>query len=101
MDLGDLVPVGVSFVVIAVVLAFGQNILTDVRTDFVTDVASCGLNSTGGTAGTILYTACDYDYNNSVDGQSAVENVSEKLPLLGLVIAAAIIIGILLKAFRQ
>lgn len=80
MDLGDLVPIGVSFVVIAIVLAFGQNILADVKADF--------------TAGSL-------EANSTGDGQTALDNVSEKLPLLGLVIAAAIIIGVLLKAFRQ
>jgi hypothetical protein len=101
MDLGDLVPVAVTFVVVGLVLAFGTNILSDVRSDFVTRTTACGTNSTGGTSGTILYTQCGNDYNSTTQAMAGNSNVSEKLPLLGLVIAAAIIIGVLLKSFQQ
>ena len=80
MDLGDLVPVAIAFVVVGIVLAFGQNILTDVKADF---------------------TANSAEANSTQDAIDANTNLADKLPLLGLVIAAAIIIGVLLKAFRQ
>jgi uncharacterized membrane protein len=80
MDLGDLVPLAVTFVVVGIVIAFGLNILSDVRSDF---------------------TASSYEANATLDAIEANANVADKLPLLGLVVAAAIIIGVLLKAFRQ
>lgn len=79
MDLGDLVPVAIAFVVVGIVLSFGLNILSDVRADF--------------TAGSL-------EANATTSAMTANANVADKLPLLGLVIAAAIIIGVLLKSFR-
>lgn len=80
MDLGDLVPLAVTFVVVGIVIAFGLNILADVQADF---------------------TASSAEANATQDAIDANVNVADKLPLLGLVVAAAIIIGVLLKAFRQ
>ena len=79
MDLGDLVPVAIAFVVVGIVLSFGLNILSDVRADF---------------------TANSLEANATTSAMTANANVADKLPLLGLVIAAAIIIGVLLKSFR-
>jgi hypothetical protein len=79
MDFGDLVPIGVAFVVVGIVLAFGLSILSDVNTDFV--------------AGSAARNATD----DAIEGAG---ELASKLPLLGLVIAAAIIIGVLLKSFR-
>lgn len=102
MDLQDLVPVAIAFVVVGIVLAFGLSIQNSMRTDDADYgvTANCNLNSTGGTGGVIRYEACGADYNATVSAQGAVANVADKLPLLGLVIAAAIIIGVLLKSFR-
>lgn len=80
MDLSDLVPVAVGFVVVGIVIAFGQSILASIKTGF---------------------TANTYEANSTTAAQNANDNVAQKLPLLGLVIAAAIIIGVLLRAFRQ
>ena len=79
MDLGDLVPVAIAFVVVGIVLSFGLNILSDVRTGF---------------------TANSLEANATTSAMTANSNIATKLPLLGLVIAAAIIIGVLLKSFR-
>ena len=79
MDLGDLVPVAIAFVVVGIVLSFGLNILSDVRADFTTG---------------------SLEANATTSAMTANANVADKLPLLGLVIAAAIIIGVLLKSFR-
>lgn len=78
MGIGVLVGVAVTFVVVIVVLAFGQNILSDIKGDFVTN---------------------SLEYNATGDGQLALSNISEKTPLLGTIIVASIIIGILVTAF--
>ena len=99
MELGSLLPVGITIVVVTIVLAFGIQIVGNVRDDFITYEAACGRNSSGGTAGEILYTACGADYNATVDGISGMEKLTDKLPTIGLVVAAVIIIAILVKGF--
>jgi hypothetical protein len=98
MNLDDLVPIAITFVVVGIVLSFGLSILGDTRDEF-GGFANCGQNSSGGTTGKV-YTACGADYNATRDSMEANTSVASKLPLLGLVIAAAIIIGVLLSAFR-
>ena len=102
MDLKDLVPVAITFVIAGIVLAFGLNIQGNLRTSDADygSTAACNLNTTGGTGGTILYSGCGADYNATVAAEGAVNNVATKLPLIALVIAAAIVIGVLLKSFR-
>lgn len=73
MSLNVLAGVGVAFVVIAIVLAFGATILGDLRA---------------------TQTADTYEYNATSDGLEAVGTVSGWLPTLALVVIAAIIIGI-------
>lgn len=80
MDLTDLTNIAITFVVVGMVLAFGLSILSDVQGDFV--VNSVEANATG-------------------EAIQANVTLAEKLPILGLVVAAAIIIGVLLKAFRS
>jgi len=98
MDLKDLFPVAVTFVALGVLLTFGLNVQTDLRDDF-TGVTGCGLNSSGGTGGTLVYTGCGAEYNASTNAINANSNLSSKLPILGTIIVAAIVIGVLVKAF--
>jgi len=78
MDLKDLFPVAVTFVALGVLLTFGLQVQTDVRDDF--------------TSGTV-------EYNASTNAITANSNLSSKLPILGTIIIAAIVIGVLVKAF--
>lgn len=98
MDLKDLFPIAVTFVALGVLMAFGLSVQTDIQSEF-TGTASCGLNSSGGTGGTILYTGCDSDYNATQDAIDANVNLSSKLPILGTIVIAAIVVGVLVKAF--
>jgi len=101
MDLKDLFGVAVTFVALGVLITFGLNVQTDVRDDFVTGAASCGANSTGGQGGNILYTNCGYEYNASVSAIQANTNLASKLPILGTIVIAAIVVGVLIKAFSM
>ena len=78
MDLKDLFPVAVTFVALGVLLAFGLNVQTDVRDDF---------------------TANSVEYNASQKAIEANSNLASKLPILGTIIIAAIVVGVLVKAF--
>lgn len=73
MNLNVLAGVGVTFVVIAIVLAFGGQILGDLRADQTVD---------------------SYQYNATSNGLEAVDTISSWLPTIALVVVAAIIIGI-------
>ena len=75
MELSALVPLGIAFVVVTIVLSLGSDVLTDIRAD-----------QTSGT----------YAYNATTDGLSGVSKISSKLDTIGLVVAIAVIIGLIL-----
>jgi hypothetical protein len=78
MDLQDLFPIAVTFVALGVLLSFGLSVQTDVRDDF---------------------TSLSYEYNASQNSVIANSNLSSKLPILGTIVIAAIVVGVLIKAF--
>ena len=86
MTLSDLAPVAIAFVFVAVVLGVGSTVLSDIQEDQVTNTAGC--NST-------TKTACGADYNASNEGLTSLSELSSWLPTIALVIAAAIVIGVL------
>lgn len=78
--ISNLLPVGVTLVVVAVVLSFGLQILNDVK-------SSLSVNSAS--------------YNSSSASLESLSTVSSQLPMIGVVLAAAIVISILVKAFNN
>ena len=78
MGLNDLVPIGVAFVLIVLVLTFGASIVGDVERDMVT-------NSTA--------------ENVTNEGLGALSKMGQKLPTLATVVIAGVIVGILMAAF--
>lgn len=76
----SLVGVGVAFVVVGIVLAFGLNIMTDVQGDF---------------------TADSLEYNATQDAKLGVAKLTGKLPLMGTVIVAVLIISLLIAGFMR
>lgn len=78
MGIGSLVGIGVSFVVVVLVLAFGASIVADVDAD--QTAGSVAKNTTG-------------------EGLSALSKIGQKLPTLATVVVAAIIIGVLIAGF--
>ena len=87
-DIKDLLPIGMTLVVLGIGLAYGLNVMGDVQSDFVTGATGC--NST-------VTTSCGAEYNATGDAVTAVAKIPEKLGLIVTVIIAAVIIGILLK----
>ena len=75
-QIGDMLPIALTLVVLGIGVAYGLNVMEDVKDDFTANTA--GYNATG----------------NAIDG---VAKLPEKLPLIVTVIVAAIIIGILVR----
>ena len=78
MQLGDLAGYAVVIVVIAVVLAFGAKILTDVGAGF-----------TGNTS----------EYNSTQKGKESIGKFSDYLPTIAVVLVAGFLITVLYKVF--
>lgn len=111
-EIGDLLPIAMTLVVAGIGIAYGLNVMGDLRNDMIceTDGAvynpangNCGLtNSTGHVNNNTLYTA---EGNATVNAITGVAKIPAKLPLIVTVIVAAIIIGILVRylwgSFRQ
>lgn len=74
---GDLMPLALTFVVVAIAIAIGAAVLTDVRD-----------SST--------FTSNDYGYNATAKGLESMATFGNWLPTLALVVIAAIIIGVLI-----
>ena len=79
-DIKDMLPIGVTLVVVGLVLAFGLQITGDIQDDMTADSA---------------------EYNATADTIEGVGKLSEKLPLIATVVVAVIIIGILVTYFAR
>jgi hypothetical protein len=75
-QIGDLLPIGITFVVLGVALSVGLQIQGDVKGDM---------------------TANSAEANASQDAIDANATVANKLPLIALVVVAAVLIGILVR----
>ena len=96
-DIGDMLPIGLTLIVLGIGLSYGLNVMEDIQGDYVDGSTACGVNSTGGTGGTILYSGCGAGYNATTDAIAGVAKLPEKMGLIATVIVAAIIIGILVR----
>jgi predicted RND superfamily exporter protein len=75
MGIGALIGVGVVFVILSIVLAFGADVVDDVSSDF---------------------TENSYADNISNDGLASLETISERQDTLATVVVVTLIIGLLL-----
>ena len=80
MEVGDLLPLGITLVVVTVALAFGLQVLGDIKDDMTTNSAEA---------------------NATQDGILGLSKLTGKLPTIGLVIAAVVIIAILVRGFSK
>ncbi len=97
-ELKDMLPIGITLLVVGIGCAFGLNVIADVKSDdFCTYGASTTgqecLNSTGGTGGA----AESMEFNATLKGAEGVAKLPSKIPLIATVIVAAIVIGILVR----
>lgn len=75
-NVGDLLGVGMSLVVLGIGLAYGLNVIADVEADFTTG---------------------SYEANATLETKAAIYKIAAKLGLIVTVILAAVIIGILVR----
>ena len=95
-EIKDMLPIGLTFVVLGIGLTYGLGVMSDVQDDQATLGVNCGQNATGGSVG-ISYSNCGAAYNASGDAVDGVAKIPEKMPLIATVVVAAIIIGILVR----
>lgn len=74
MTLSDLAPIAIAFVFVAVVIGVGATVLTSIQS--------------GQTSGSFAYNATN-------QGLNSVDELGSWLPTIALVVAAAIVIGVL------
>jgi hypothetical protein len=75
-QIGDILPIAMVLVVAGIAISFGLNVQEDVQTDMTANSAA---------------------YNASGDAIDGVATLAEKLPIIATVVAAAIIIGVLIR----
>ena len=86
MSLSDLGPIAIAFVFVAVVISIGATVLNNVQDGEVTNSAGCNSTNVSG---------CGVAYDTYGSGLSSLGELSTWLPTIALVIAAAIVIGVL------
>ena len=99
----DLLPLGLTLVVLGIGLGYGLNVLGDIKSDMsdcnstFTYNETIGLchNTTGTTYHPSIYGGAEF--NATDDAMTGVAKLPAKLPLIVTVIVAAIIIGILVR----
>ena len=80
MRLQDLAGIAIIFVVVAIVVSIGADVLTEVRT--------------GKTTSSVEYNASQY-------GLEGLEELGSWLPTIAIIVAAAVIIGIITMYFTM
>jgi len=75
-EIRDMLPIGITFVVLGVGMTYGLDVMEDVNADMTENSSA---------------------YNASQDAIEGVGKIPEKMPQIALVIVAAIIIGILVR----
>jgi len=80
LGIGNLLPIGITFVVLAIALGLGATVLDSVQD--------------GQTSGT-------YAYNISDNGLDSVDEVASWMPTVALVVVAVVIIGLVMLFMRN
>ena len=80
MQPGDLLPLGITLVVVGIALAFGLQVLGDVKGDM---------------------TANSAEANATQDAITGVGNFTSKLPLVATIIVAVVVIGLVVNFFGK
>lgn len=105
-QIGDLLPIGITFVVLGIAITYGIKVMGDVKGTIAQDFCSARTdsytvyNSASSTALCYNSTGSSVSidsgaYNASVDGIDAVAKIPSNLPTIVTVVLASIIIGIL------
>jgi len=103
-DLKDLLPIGFTVVILGIGLAYGLEVMGDVRDDIGAEQCAKNVNLTTYdtstqlcTNGSLTEAVGTADFNATNSGISGVAKIPNKLPTIMTVVVAAVIIGILLR----
>lgn len=102
-DLKDLLPIGLTLVVMGIGIAYGLNVMSDVKTDMTECGSGLWFNSSdnlcynGSSGSTVAGTGFSAEWNATNDAITGVAKLPEKMPLIATVIVAAVIIGVLVR----
>lgn len=92
MNLSALSGVAITLVVAGIVIALGLSVMGETKEQFYDDNYGVGCNASS-------HDLCGAEYNATQDAVEGVAKLSSKLPLIGLVFAAVIVIGLIVGAF--
>lgn len=92
MNINMLSSVAITLVVAGIVIALGLNIMSETQAEFTT--AGDGCNSTN-------VSGCNAEYNATGDAIDGVGKLGAKMPLIGLVVAAVVVISLIAGAFSR
>ena len=102
-NLQDLAPLAIAFVIIAVVLGIGSTVMESIRIDqcpnyWNTTNANAPFCSTA--TNNSAHSAGTYAENSSLAGMSSLATLSSWLPTIAVIVAAAVVIGIIVLYFK-
>ena len=80
--------VGIAFVIAAIIFGIGAAILSDIGEDISDTSYTCGSTGT-------------YAFNATCNGAEGIDTISGWLPTIGLIVAAAIVIGIVVGSLGR
>ncbi len=101
-SIGDLMPVGMTLVVLGIGLSFGLSVIEDVQYDIGNDACAGYWNASSNAcevsaSNSTTLSANTAAYNASGDAITGVAKLPAKMPIIVTVIVAALIIGILTR----
>ena len=98
-EIRDLLPIGFVFIVAGIGIAYGLNVMGDVKDDMAQDCPDgYTYNTTSAICTNSTHHSVESSYlNASQDSITGVAKIPEKLPLIATVVVAAVIIGILVR----
>lgn len=104
LELMDLMGVAIIILVSAITLSYGVSILSTQEDTFARSACAGFYNTTSdvcqvNTSNAAALSEPGFEQNASQDAQSGLSNIADNFPTIGLILAAAIIIGILLRSF--
>jgi len=99
-EIQDMLPIGLTFVVLGIGLTYGLSVMSDVKDGMTSCPSGYGWNTSANLCSNSTNASSSYqsaEYNASEDAIEGVAKIPEKMPLIATVIVAAIIIGILVR----
>lgn len=109
-SLQDMAPIAVAFVVIAIVIGIGATVLAGVHTQQLNSFCA-GVGGTindsdaqnvfcGSSTNVSVDAGTDAAMNSTTQGLTVMDTLSGWLPTIGVIVAAAVIIGIIVMYFK-